>query len=250
MKFGVYVRNILLNRHGTPQGLAGDIVSMGLSGVLVQAAWHDERGKKETNGQRIFDYLAAMLEQKLSVGIWGYPDPKTDLDFIDRLRDVARDMMLRHQPLHEICLDVEAPYQGRKAAWRRLVKECDEHLTKLVAPLTLTSFGSINLHPKMPFAAGAMGPLSICRPQFYTAEDPLPGLKKWAKIGFDTCGPSIPAFGPNSGKKLFDYVNKIVDGVHAHGMALAEMHLWSYEHIMSRLKSADTRAVIGRLASR
>ena len=214
MRLGVYIRGISI-AYGGSRAVAAKAKSAGLTFVPILVIWQDAGSTKFINTRQVEDYAEALHEVGVEPWIWGYPWVGKEQEFVDRIqwaKEICRGR------LRGVLIDPELGYQFKSSSESearggaaRLVNGLLNMLDESVSAGT-TSYGAYHLQGRFPRDEFCLG---FGSPQFYTATDHeiVHGLACWRNL-FGEIVPSIPAYGPNSGVNLKQYLGKIgpVDG--------------------------------------
>lgn len=209
MRNGIYIRQIKESIHGTPEKLAQEAESLNLAFVPILVIWQDLGVTKTINSKLLSEYATALAEVGVEPWIWGYPWVGREEQFIERIQ-----WAIEQGPCRGVLIDPELGYQFKVASEdevrkgaRRLCEGVIDCLNESMN-VGVTSYGAAHVQRRFPWDHFCMG---FGSPQFYTAteEQIKRGVASWREHGWITLIPSVPLYGPNSGRKLGPYLDVI-----------------------------------------
>lgn len=208
MLTGIYVRSISKSIHKTPINFANKAVDLGLSFVPILTIFQKANDTRFLNDNTLLPFVEALFDADIKPAIWGYPWIGKEREFIDRMKwaiDKCYGMV------KAIIIDPELGYQFKtsskfesKEGAERLVNGLLDIMTEDI-DIGMSSYGAAHLQKRFPWDQYLIG---FGSPQYYRAnlDNVSRGLTAWRNLGFRELIPSLPLFGPNSGRKLDRYI--------------------------------------------
>lgn len=235
---GIYIRAISRKYHNTPIQAARRANDHGISWVSIMAIWQSEEKDKIINTQ-MMDYVDAFREKEIDVWLWGYPWLGRETSFIARMNQIKDG---NKGKIKGVILDPEVGYKYDKVSCTRKRSETyAQRLSKFTLDSLnegqfcgVTSYGNLNIHRTFPSDDFCIG---FGSPQLYTCKtknEIMRGLRSWQKRGWTQIVPSVPAYGPNSGQNLEQYLDWFPREVVTEGYRTAyidAMIVWSWRQI-------------------
>lgn len=238
---GVYARQLSRATHGTPDEMARKLADNHVSFVAFLACWQDVDGGKPR--QQVPDpfalasYANACHRAGIKVWLWGFPWLGRETQFVDVMHSATRtlggivegwifDPEVSYRDAHARTPPSQSRGQGEAStayvatasasaaasgARRLMSLEAASRADLNLSTCGISSYGMSQWHalPWHELSGGTWG-----SPQLYsvTPEQVDAGIADWRKNGFGTLLPSVPAYGPNSGRMLDTYLGSFVDG--------------------------------------
>jgi hypothetical protein len=158
---GVFIDD--LAREGkSPAHLIERLKWMGISFLLIEIAWHDD---KQDNTHNLEDgSLAAFVPELVAAGIqcwvWGFPSP----DRVERFVELVEHAYRVAPQVAGVVVDAEKPFYGPQYATQ--AEDLMSRLKALGRPVGFTSYGYTNYHTSFPYEAFASADFGM--PQIYS----------------------------------------------------------------------------------
>jgi hypothetical protein len=243
VKKGVYIRG--LTSKSDPYDMAAKCATNGITFAAFLVYWQEADKDKRVNSKILEKYSEVFWRYGIDPWVWAYPWCGKEDALLDRLKWAKEECEGR---LRGFILDPELGYQGHKVGHdkarigaSRLIKGTIDLMDESMN-LGVTSFGAANLHKTFPWVDLCAG---FGSPQFYRTSHPSKiraGIQCWKSAGWKELIPSVPAFGPNSGKNLVSYLDKIKRAADEVEIPITGWIFWSYRQI-----SALEWQIIGEL---